>query len=105
MTDTPTSDNHNYLSKQKIKLMQPTDAAKFKQLLLQAMQQCNIREVMAIFDYIDDTAPLGGTGLIHTAVDKPTPAYLHMAMQANAQLQQFDRNEKQRKHNAKAQKN
>jgi len=85
--------------------MRPTDANKFKELLRQAMQQCNIRECVVIFDYIDDTAPMGGTGLIHTSLDQPTPAYLLMAMQANAQLQQINRNEKQKKHNEKAQKN
>ena len=85
--------------------MNPTDANKFKELLRQAMLQCNIREAIVLFDYVDATAPMGGTGLIHTALDQPTPSYLHMAMQINSQLQQIDRIEKQKKHNAKAQKN
>jgi len=69
------------------------------------MQQCNVRECIVLFDYIDDTAPMGGTGLIHTALGQATPGYLYMAMQINSQLQEINRNEKQKKHNQKAQKN
>jgi hypothetical protein len=85
--------------------MNATDATQFKELLRQAMQRCNIRECVLIFDYKDDTAPMGGTGIIHTSLDQPTPAYLHMAMQINTQIQQIQRMENQKQHNIKAQKN